>query len=74
MSDYGVITQMEYSPTLAGYAMVLSTGHAVFVIPSSSSDGKVHSFPTPHITFHEQVWCQIYGIHFSSVNVSCLTF
>lgn len=36
LSEYGHTTHMEYSPTLGGYSMVLSSGRAVFVIPPSS--------------------------------------
>lgn len=40
LSDYGYTTHMEYSPTLGGYSMVLSSGRAVFVIPPSSRSEK----------------------------------
>ncbi|KAK7492934.1 hypothetical protein BaRGS_00015881 [Batillaria attramentaria] len=40
LSDYGHTTHMEYSPTLGGYSMVLSSGRAVFVIPPSSRSEK----------------------------------
>ncbi|BFY99791.1 hypothetical protein BsWGS_02831 [Bradybaena similaris] len=34
------VVEMEYSPTLGGYSMVLSSGRAVFVIPPSSRGEK----------------------------------
>ncbi|XP_070196078.1 guanine nucleotide exchange factor subunit RIC1-like [Littorina saxatilis] len=40
LSDYGHTTHMEYSPTLGGYSMVLSSGRAVFVIPPSARSEK----------------------------------
>lgn len=40
LSDYGHTTHMEYSPTLGGYSMVLSSGRAVFVIPPTSRSEK----------------------------------
>ncbi|XP_048255713.1 guanine nucleotide exchange factor subunit RIC1-like isoform X1 [Haliotis rufescens] len=36
----GYVVHMEYSPTLGGYSMVLSSGKAVFVIPPSSRSEK----------------------------------
>ncbi|XP_041356612.1 guanine nucleotide exchange factor subunit RIC1-like isoform X2 [Gigantopelta aegis] len=38
--DDGIVVQMEYSPTLGGYSLVLSSGKALFVIPPSSRSEK----------------------------------
>lgn len=32
----GCVQQMEYSPIIGGYTLVLSSGKALFVIPSST--------------------------------------
>lgn len=40
LSDYGYTLDMEYSPTLGGYSMILSSGKAVFVIPPSTRTEK----------------------------------
>ncbi|KAK3740876.1 hypothetical protein RRG08_011338 [Elysia crispata] len=37
------VCEMEYSPTLGGYSMVLSSGRAVFVIPPSSRGEKTNA-------------------------------
>uniref|UniRef100_A0A2C9LJX9 Nucleoporin Nup133/Nup155-like N-terminal domain-containing protein n=1 Tax=Biomphalaria glabrata TaxID=6526 RepID=A0A2C9LJX9_BIOGL len=42
-SEEEYVVEMEYSPTLGGYSMVLSSGKAVFVIPPSSRGEKTVS-------------------------------
>ncbi|KAK0045483.1 RAB6A-GEF complex partner protein 1 [Biomphalaria pfeifferi] len=42
-SEEEYVVEMEYSPTLGGYSMVLSSGKAVFVIPPSSRGEKTNA-------------------------------
>lgn len=42
-SDMDHVVEMEYSPTLGGYSMVLFSGKAVFVIPPSNRGDKTNA-------------------------------